>query len=318
MTTRVLLAGTAGESAGRHHQRDMFAPAIGASDVLDVVGVWPGPVGTDGYGRAGELAGSRGVPVVADVREALAGADAVVACLDPDALEVLLDSVLDTNPSAPVLLDKAALLGTERLAALGQDPRAVRLLAAYHSRFHPGVVSLAAIVRSGELGLPHALHGELLVPFGDGPTPEGDLRHVGVLALDAVAAVLGPPSGDVHAVRTATGEPATEAWTLTVRWHPGVVVTLLVSRGQPGVGGMLHRYRLLGSEGQVLVDLASPALTLVGEGTPVGYGPGPVQLELETLARGGGGTTMADLASVGRLIDAAERSAASGQVEPLG
>ena len=106
------------------------------------------------------------------------------------------------------------------------------------------MVALATIVRTGELGLPHALHGELLVPFGDGPSAEGDLRHVGVLALDAVAAVLGPPSGDVHAVRTASGDPETEAWTLTVRWHPGVVATLLVSRGQPGVGGMLHRYRL--------------------------------------------------------------------------
>jgi hypothetical protein len=80
---------------------------------------------------------------------------------------------------------------------------------------------------------------------------------------------------------------------------------------------MLHRYRLMGSEGQVLVDLASPELTLVGEGTPVGYGPSPVQLELETLARGGGGTTMADLAAVSRLIDAAELSAADGRVQPL-
>ena len=313
MTTRVLLAGAGGEAAGRHHQRDMFAPALAASGLLDVAGVWPGPVGADGYGRAGELAASLDVPVLADLGEALAGTDAVVACLDPDALDVLLDPA----PAVPVILDKPALLGTERLAALAEDPRANRLVAAYHSRFHPGMVALAAIVRTGELGLPHALHGELLVPFGDGPTAEGDLRHVGVLALDAVAAVLGPPSGDVHAVCTATGDPATEAWTLTVLWHPGVVVTLLVSRGQPGVGGMLHRYRLMGSEGQVLVDLAAPALELVGEGTPVGYGPSPVQLELETLARGGGGTTMADLAAVSRLIDAAELSAADGRVQPL-
>ncbi|HEY8305758.1 MAG TPA: hypothetical protein VIG79_03680 [Lapillicoccus sp.] len=291
----------------------MFAPAIAASELLDVAGVWPGPVGADGYGRAGELAASLAVPVVADLVGALVRADAVVACLDPNALDVLLDA----HPTVPVLLDKAALLGTARLAALGQDPRAARLVAAYHARFHPGVASLTASVRTGELGLPHALHGELLVPFGDGPTAEGDLRHVGVLALDAVAAVLGPPSGDVHAVRTATGDPETETWTLAVRWHPGVVVTLLVSRGQPGVGGMLHRYRLMGSEGQVLVDLAAPALALVGEGTPVGYGPSPVQLELETLARGLGGTTMADLAAVSRVIDAAERSAASGQVQLL-
>ena len=38
MTTRVLLAGAAGEAAGRHHQRDMFAPAIAASDLLEVCG----------------------------------------------------------------------------------------------------------------------------------------------------------------------------------------------------------------------------------------------------------------------------------------
>jgi hypothetical protein len=314
MTTRVLLAGAAGEAAGRHHQRDMFAPALTASDALDLSGVWPGPVGSDGYERAAELATSLDVPFRADLPSALAEADLVVACLEPGAL----DGLLDAQPTVPVLIDKAVLLGTERLTAWGSDPRAGTVRAAYHSRFHPGVVSLAGMVRSGELGLPHALHGELLVPFGDGPAVEGDLWHVGVLALDAVAAVLGPPSGDVHAVRTRSGEPATDTWTVTVRWHPGVVVTLLVSRGQPGAAGMLHRYRLMGSEGQVLVDLAGPAFTMVGDATPVGYGPGLVQLELESLARGGAGTTVSDLAALSRLIDAAERSAADGRVHPVG
>ena len=170
MTTRVLLAGAGGEAAGRHHQRDMFAPAVAASELLDVVGVWPGPEDADGYARAGSLATSLDVPLVRDLDEALGGVDAVVACLDADGLELLLGSA---HPGVPVLLDKPALLGTERLTALGADPRAARLVAAYHSRFHPGVTSLAAIVRSGELGLPHALHGELLVPFGDGPTAGG-------------------------------------------------------------------------------------------------------------------------------------------------
>nr|MDQ6895091.1 hypothetical protein [Actinomycetota bacterium] len=308
MTTRVLLAGAAGEPAGRHHQRDMFAPALAQSDVLEVSGVWPGPPGTDGHGRANALAESLEAPLLRDLGAALAGSDAVVACLDPSALDALLAAA----PAMPVLLDKPLLLGTPRLSELGSDPRAARWVAAYHSRFHPGVSTVAAMVRSGELGLPHALHGELLVPFGDGPTAEGDLHHVGVLALDAVAAVLGSPAGDVHAVRTRTGDPATEAWTLTVRWHPGVLVTLLVSRGQPGVSGMLHRYRVLGSEGQILVDLAAPAFTVVGDATPVGYGPGLVRVELETLARGGAGTTMAELAALGRLVEAAERSAVDG------
>jgi predicted dehydrogenase len=312
--TRVLLAGTAGSAAGRHHQRDMFAPAIAASEVLEVSGVWPGPAGSDGYARAAELAATLGVPLQHDVGEALAGADAVVACVDGDGLEALLAA----GPSGPVALDKALLLGVDRLTALAVDPRASRLVGAYHSRFHPSVTAVAAAVRSGELGLPHALHGELLVPFGDGPTTEGDLWHVGVLALDAVTAVLGPPAGAVHAARTASGDPATEAWTLTLRWHPGVVVTLVVSRSQPDVAGMLHRYRVLGSEGQLLADLVAPALSLVGDGASLPYGPGPVQLELELVSRGGAGATMAELAAIARLVEAAERSAADGRVHSVG
>ena len=56
----------------------------------------------------------------------------------------------------------------------------------------------------------------------------------------------------------------------------------------------------------------------VGEAALVGYGPGPVQLELETLARGGSGTSMTDLAALSRLVDAAEWSAGDGRVHPLG
>jgi predicted dehydrogenase len=312
--TRVLLAGTAGAAAGRHHQRDMFAPAIAASEVLEVSAVWPGSPGSDGYARGADLATALDVPYLPDLDEALDGCDAVVACLDGDGLEALLAA----GPAGPVALDKALLLGVDRLADLAADPRANRLVGAYHSRFHPSVSAVASAVRSGELGLPHALHGELLVPFGDGPAAEGDLWHVGVLALDAVAAVFGPPAGGVHAVLTASGDPATETWTLTLRWHPGVVVTLIVSRGQPGVPGMVHRYRVMGSEGQLLADLAAPALTVVGDPVTIGYGPGLVQLELETLARGGIGATMADLTAIARLVEAAEHSAADGQVHALG
>ena len=312
MTTRVLLAGAAGAAAGRHHQRDMFAPALGQSDQLEPAGVWPGPPGTDGHGRAAELARSLDVPLMRDLGPALQGSDAVVACLDADGL----DTLLVAQPTVPVIVDKPLLLGTRRVTALGREPGAARWVAAYHSRFHPGVAALTAMARTGELGLPHALHGELFVPFGDGPTAEGDLRNVGVLALDAVAAVLGSPSGDVHAVRTRSGEPETEAWTLTVRWRPGVLVTLLVSRSRPGVAGLLHRYRLMGSEGQALVDLAAPSFTVVGDAAPVGYGPGLVRTELETLARGGPGTTMSELAAISRLVDAAEQSAANGAVHP--
>lgn len=311
--TRILLAGAAGEVSGRHHQRDMYVPAILASTRLEVAGVWPGPAAAEGHGRATALAGDLGVPLHEDLSAALDGADAVVACLD----EAGLDALLGASPRVPVLVDKLALLGTSRLEALGADPRAARVLAAYHPRSHPSAVALAAAVAAGELGLPHALHGELLVPYGDGPNADGDLRHVAVLALDVVAAVLGPPAGTVHAVRTSGGDPATETWTLTVRWHPGVVVTLVVSRGRPGSTVSLQRYRVLGSEGQALADLANPRVRLVGTGDSVGYGPGPVQLELETVAAGGRGTTPTELARLSRVMDAAVRSAADGRAHPV-
>lgn len=315
MIKRVLLAGAAGEAAGRHHQRDMFAPAIMASERLEVCGVWPGPAGADGFDRAAGFAADLGVPLFRGVADALSGADAVVACVAADGLTDLLAAAPLGHPAIPVFVDKLVLFGTARLEELAQDPAAGGVVAAYHSRFHPTVTALAALVASGGLGLPHAVHGELLVPFGDGPAAEGDLLHVGVLALDVLAAVTGPPRGSVHAVRTTTGEPATESWTLTVRWHPGVVVTLIVSRAQPAATGSLHRYRVLGSEGQALADLAAPRLTMVG-GPDLPYGPGPVQLELESLVSGVRGTTLADLVRISRLIDAAQRSAADGTVQP--
>lgn len=307
--TRILLAGAAGTEAGRHHQRDMFVPAIAASDCLEVCGVWPGTRGSDGFDRAAELADQLGIPLHTELPGALSDADAVVACVDGNSMDALLEAA----PQKPVVVDKLALLGTSRLHELVRDPRAATVRAAYHSRFHPSVAALAAAAQAGEFGLPHALHAELFVPYGDGPAAGGDLRHVGILALDAVAAVLGPPRGAVHAVRFVGAAEGGETWTLTIQWRPGVVVTILVSRAAPGVPSGLHRYRLLAADGQALVDLAAPSIQLLGTATSYEYGPGIVQSELETLTRGGGGASAADIARLAALMDAAEASAKDGK-----
>lgn len=311
---RVLLAGTAGAASGRHHQRDMFAPAIALSDVLDVCGVWTGAPGSDGAERSVELADQLGVPLFKDLTDGLSAADAVVACLDDSSLQLLVEH----EPQVPVAVDKLVLLGATRLRELAADRRIGTFKAAYHSRFHPTLTALASTVSAGELGLPHALHAELIVPYGDGPGRESDLRHVGVLALDAISAILGPPAGSVHAVCFASPDHHCETWTLTIRWRPGIVVTILISRARPGAPSGLHRYRLLASEGQALADLAAPAIELIGTSTSFNYGPGPVQLGLESLAHGGSGTSLAELVRLAELMDAAESSVADGESHAFG
>lgn len=313
-TRSVLLAGVAGEQLGRHHQRDMYAPALAAATDLEALGLWA--PGAD-PSRVAE------VPVATreDLAAALAEADGVVACVDAAGAADLLDLVAERPEIAcPIVVDKIATFGTSALAELAALPGAAWIRAAHHWRFHPPVTALAAATAAGEFGLPHALHGELLVPFGDGPAAGGDLRHVGVLALDVVAAVLGAPGrgAGVHAVRTTTGDPASEAWTLSITWQPGVIVTLLIGRGGPEVSTLVHRYRLLASDGQAMADLDGPALHLHGSDvSTIAFGPGPVETMLRSLV---GGLPQPDLATtlaLSKLMDAAERSASSAQVEPL-
>lgn len=157
-------------------------------------------------------------------------------------------------------------------------------------RFRGPAIGLASAARMGQFGLPHAMHGELV--------DAGSADQLAARAVDVVTAVLGPCQGDV----VAAGSDA--AWTLTIRWRRGVVVTLLVGRGD----GVVHRYRVLGSNGQAYADLTGPAFELVGTtSTRVGFGPTPED-------RAGSGTT--DLAEVERVIAAARRSLESGQAEP--
>lgn len=154
-------------------------------------------------------------------------------------------------------------------------------------------LGLAAAARSGELGLPHALHGELI--------GNDDPDRLAARAVDVVTAVLGPCRGTVHALTS------DDAWTLSIRWLPGVVVTLLIGRGT----GSVHRYRVLGSNGQAYADLAGPSFDLVAdEVTPIAFGPTPE-------SRAGSAAEIMP-SEITWVLDAARASSESGQPEPVG
>jgi predicted dehydrogenase len=200
------------------------------------------------------------------------------------------------------------------------------VLAAHHPRFHPAVATATGRVRSGALGLVHAVHGELLVGPGDGPHPLGELRNLAVYALDVVQSLAGGPGplrGTAHAVSSPAGsDHAGEAHTIALRLEPDVAVTLLVGRGGPSDrvpegAPTWHRYRVLGSHGQLLVDLDSPALELVG-GPRLPFGPGSVERLLEAALAGTTTPGLGHARDLSHLIDALVASAATHDVITFG
>lgn len=307
---RVLLAGTGTVGQVQHHQRDMYLPAVTAMDGVAVSGVLPGA----DRDRAGQLAVQAGVPLLdaTDATGAVGAVDLVIACPDlsrPAELVALLEQCAAAG--TPVLLDKPTLLDAETLQDLAA--RFPSVVPAFHPRFHPAVTTARNRVATGGLGLLHAVHGELLVGTADGPHPRGELRNLAVYALDVAASLIGELHGTAHAVISPAGpDGAGESITLSLRCRPDVAVTLLVGRAGEGSGaGMLHRYRILGSHGQLLVDLDSPAVEVIGGAAGrLPFGPGAVEQLIAATLAGSTRTGLAGAAALTRVIAALEESAA--------
>ncbi|NNG35751.1 hypothetical protein [Nakamurella aerolata] len=232
----------------------------------------------------------------------------------------LLQAAADAG--VPVLMDKPTLLPADVLRDWAKRfPTGVT--AAHHPRFHPAITACRGRIATGGLGLLHAVHGELLVGSGDGPHPLGELRNLAVYALDVVQALCGYP---LHGKGTAQIQPpgpdgTGESITISVRVDPDVVVTLLVGRsgdgdaddpsgidqaaGQagtspagararaaatralPGTGvPPVHRYRILGSHGQLLADLDSPVMDLYTDTlSRVPFGPSSLDCLVDGVIR---------------------------------
>lgn len=283
MTIHVFLAGTGTPGHRQDHQRDMYAPAVD---------------GLDGYQLVDELE----------------QADLVIICPDvdrPDAVAELLQQCADR--SVPVVLDKPTLLPTDVLTELaGRFSAAV---AGHPWRWHPALVTARGRVAAGGLGLLHAIHGELLVGPSDGPHPLGELRNLAVHALDVVQSLIGELHGRAHAVIAPAGpDGAGQAITLSLRCAPDVVVSLLIGRSG-GSDGMLHRYRILGSQGQLLVDLDSPAFDLIGtRAARLPFGPTATQALIQTVAAGGRQPDLIVAAGLARVIDTLQDAADTHRV----
>ncbi len=313
--TKILLAGTGTTANKQNHQAGMYLPAVLALEGYEIAGVWAPPSG-DGV-RAADLAVAASAPLVSDVSRALAdGVSLMVVCPDPARPQELADLLQGAaDVEVPVLIDKPTLLTTTVLADLAQ--RFPAALAAHHPRFHPAFTAARGRIVSGGLGLLHAIHGELLVGGADGPHPAGELRNLAVYALDVVQSLIGDLHGRAHAVVAPPGPDGSgEAITLSLRCLPDVAVTLLVGRsGGPRdpaeIPTSLHRYRILGSHGQLFVDLDSPAFDVYGSRhRRMPFGVSSVQAMIQSAVAGVGAPTLAVAAALSRAIDVLSDAAA--------
>jgi predicted dehydrogenase len=320
---KVALAGTGNPATPQHHQRDMYLPAVQAVEGAEVSAVLAGP----DMARASDLADRAGVEVSADPDAAIRAADLIIVCPDPTHPE-MLDHLLTRchDETTPVLLDKPTLLPSTVLDDLAA--RFPHTIVGHHPRLHPAVQAARSRVTSGELGLVHAIHGELLSGPADGDHPSGELRNLAVYALDVVQSMFGGPMrGTGHITSLPATQDCGEAHTVALRLHPDVVVTLLVGRAGPppptsashrtSEHHILHRYRVLGSHGQLLVDLDAPGLDILG-GQRRSFGPTSVQLLVEAALDASPAPDLVGAARLAGIIDALERSRVTGQPVPVG
>lgn len=315
----ILLAGCEG-SPTQHHQRDMYLPAVRRAG-LEVAGIWvPVDATEDHLDQARTLARDAGIELLAGTTPDLTGVSGVIACLRGDARRRTVRAAAGTG--IPVLLDKPTLDDTGTLRALAEAAPDAMVLPGHHLRFHESVRALHQAVSAGRFGLLRAIHAELIVAGGDGPSADGELRNLVVYLLDVFRLFVGGAEVLVSAVDQPAGERAGEAWTVLARTDREIIASLHVSRASAGPPAILAgNVRVLGSHGGAVLDLTAPSMTVrTPSGTRLApFGQSSVDALIEAFRRRAespearhGLAAIDDLCVVSAALDDLERSAREG------
>ncbi|MHC9044341.1 Gfo/Idh/MocA family oxidoreductase [Microbacterium saperdae] len=252
----VLLAGV--EGVGKQdHQAMMWAPRL-ADAGLRASRVWcPPDAGEMQIRKAVSLASSLGVQLSTDDVPPIDGG-AVIACLRGVRRRQVLNAASQT--SATVLVDKPTLDSTIALQSQVAAAKDARLLSGLHFASHPSFVRASRAVADGEIGLLRAVMIDLVVSSGDGASPAGDLRNIGVHAVDLMHEVARPRTLTVGTAALSAG-----VVTFTAQTEHDIVLSAHVSRTDTAstrADTLLAHVRIVGSHGHIDLDLLRPALTV--------------------------------------------------------
>ncbi|MFI6393539.1 Gfo/Idh/MocA family protein [Nonomuraea sp. NPDC050540] len=316
----VLLVGEYG-LGHQNHQRDMYAPAFEAHPGFRVTG-----------------------RTEADDPLDRPDADVVSVCVPYERRVEVVTRALRAGKH--VLVDKPMALTAAECARIAEAAAGTGLvcLPAHHQRFQPAVRVAREAIAAGKVGLPWNVQADFLVAGGGSVWPLGELLNFAPYATDAIHAMTALPVTAVYA----TGGPRfqnapaqdgrfqdgpsqdgpEDLVTLCLTHERGMTSTVVAGRtpAMPGASGLsLHRYRVAGSHGTLLADANRPAArVLTTTGTPRGTWAGPSTVdrmltELHTAVVTGRPAELgpADAVAALRVVEAARRSMASGQVEEV-
>lgn len=244
----VLLVGSAGLGPTQDHQRQMYQPAFEAHDSFQVVGV----VGDADFPTLDDGLASDKV-------------DLVSVCVPLEERVDVLTRV--ANAGKHSLVDKP-------LAGSADDIRTIDAafteagticMPAHHVRFHQTIQSTSAAVAAGRIGLPWNVQADFLVAGGD-PCPAGELVNFALYPVDVLHAMT---ALTVRKVWASGGtfwhdDSPNDLAVVSLDLDHAVTATLTVGRTSvPSPSGFaVHRYRVSGSHGVLLVDAAKPSLTV--------------------------------------------------------
>ncbi|MER7277056.1 Gfo/Idh/MocA family oxidoreductase [Dactylosporangium sp. NPDC000244] len=290
---RVRLLGEAGIGT-QNHQRDMYRPAFERHPGFTVVG---------------------------DDEEA----DAVSVALPLPERAAAIER--EIRAGRHVLADKplaATAAECERLATLAEEHNVV-VVPAHHQRLGGALRSAKAAIRAGRVGLPWNVQCDFIVAGGDFAGDSGaggELLNLGLYPIDIVCDLLGLAVTKVRA----TGGPlgTLQLNTLQLDHEHGVTSTIVVGRvpqvhGIAPAGLLLHRYRVSGSHGVLVIDATRPALEVrtAREATRAWIGPGTVDTLLDVFAAGirTGRAELGprDAVRAQRIVEAAQQSINEGR-----
>jgi predicted dehydrogenase len=316
----VLVAGFDGIGS-QDHQNAMYLPALAAHDGFRLVAA----VDLDGNAGAKDASLRYDVEHADDYERALADPRIQVVSVAAPLADRARHIAAAIRAGKHVLADKplaATADEADELSHLAAAQGTV-LVPAHHQRLQPALRSAAAAVKGGRLGLPWNVQVDFLVAGGD-PAPSGELVNFALYPIDVVRSILGLPIRRVHAItRTYWHDGADDFAVLLLDHDHGVTSTITCGRlgvlaDVPPGGLAVHRYRVSGSHGVLLVDALKPRLVAHNSERRSNRWSGPstvdslLQVLHDGIRSGRPALNADDAVHAQRVVEAAARSAASG------